>query len=517
MKLVTAAQMQALDRRTIDEAGIPSLTLMERAGDGTVAHIEARWGVPVGRRVAILCGKGHNGGDGLAIGRLLHRRGAQVTAWLLHDERDLAPDTRTMLIRFRRVAGARAAKTYTGDADGWRVALQGTELVIDALLGTGLGSPIREPYAAAIDAINTCGAPVVAVDLPSGLHADTGAILGTAVRATMTTTYGLPKLGLFLGDGIDCAGTVEVVDIGIPTSYAEAINSSVTLLTSQQITEMFPPRRLTAHKGTYGHLGIVAGSCGKTGAAALAARAALRCGAGLVTVAIPKSLNPIVETLLLEAMTLPLSDTRDGSLARSSASALRQFAKDKTALAVGPGIGQHRDTVRLIREWLPTVPIPCVVDADALNAVAPAATHLPRAKAPRILTPHPGEMARLAGLSHARLVNADRLAIATQFAAKHGAIVVLKGARTIVADPDGRCAINPTGNPGMATGGTGDVLTGTIAALLAQGRSPWDAACAGTYVHGLAGDQAAAAIGSIGLLASDVAEHLPHAISSLRA
>ncbi len=514
MNIVTAAQMQALDRRTIHEANVPSLTLMERAGQQTVGVMEEVFGPLKHRSIVVVCGKGHNGGDGLVIARLLTQRKAAVRVILLHPVSDLAADTKTMYRRFVRVAGSRALCTATSPAQGNHLhkALAGAELIVDALLGTGLSSPVTGLHAEAIEAMTRADRPIVAVDLPSGLHADSGAILGVATRAALTVTFGLPKLGLYLGAGIDHAGTIYVADIGIPPEYSAAVSAPAVLLTAETVAALLPVRPLAAHKGTFGHLGLIAGSVGKTGAAALAARAAVRTGAGLVTVATPAGANATLESKLLEAMSCPVPETPDHTLALASLEPLLRFADHKTALAIGPGLGLHPETVQVVQTLLTRITVPCVLDADALNALAPAAAHWPQAKAPLVVTPHPGEMARLSGIESGQAVNRDRLGVAQQFARTHQVFVVLKGARTIVAHPDGRLAICPTGNPGMATGGTGDVLTGIIGGLLAQGLTPWDAACAGTYLHGLAGDLGAAQQGRAGLIAGDLVDHLPAAI-----
>lgn len=514
MKLVTAAQLQALDRRTIQEARVPSLTLMERAGAGAVAEIQRLFGELKRKRVVILCGKGHNGGDGLVIARHLKRRGSEVRVLLLHSPAALAPDTRTMHARFVRAGGARLVRQVSA-ADSLPDALASADLVVDALLGTGLSAAVEGPYRTAIEAMNGSGRPIVAVDLPSGLHADTGAQLGIAVRADLTVTFALPKLGLFLQDGIDHAGVVRVVDIGVPPTYVEAVESLASLMTRGEIARLVPSRRPSAHKGTFGHAGLIAGSLGKTGAAVLAAKAALRVGTGLVTVATPAGVNTTIESKLLEAMTCPVPDTADHTFSLNAFEPLGSFLAGKTAAAIGPGIGRHPETIQLVQRLLRAMTVPCVVDADALNAAASAPLLWADCKAPMILTPHPGEMARLCGLDHGREVNRDRLGTASRFAEQHGVIVVLKGAKTVLANPDGRVAVNPTGNAGMATGGTGDVLTGMIAGLLAQGLTPWDAACAGTFLHGTAGDLAAAIRGQAGLIAGDVIEQIPHAFTTL--
>ena len=469
--IVTAEQMRALDQRTITEALVPSLTLMERAGAGVVTHLEARYAPLAGKSVIILCGKGNNGGDGFVVGRLLRRKQAQVHILLLASPEDLSRDAKTMYQRFLRSAG-KSAVTCPADVETIQQRLATGDILVDAILGTGLSTPVTGLYRDAIEAITAVGRPTVAVDLPSGLHADTGAVLGAAVRADLTVTLGLPKAGLYSGSGIDCAGTVRLVDIG-----------------------------------------ILAGSVGKTGAAAMAALSALRIGTGLVTAAIPSSANDILEAKLLEVMTLPMPETKARTFARSGLDRLLAFAGARDAVAIGPGLTTHPETVDLVQELVKRIDKPCVLDADALNALAGKSSLLTECKRPPIITPHPGEMARLETEATTQSVNEDRLGTATRFARERGVFVILKGARTVIARPDGLAAICPTGNPGMATAGTGDVLTGMVGGLLAQGLAPWDAACAATYFHGLAGDLAAQHLGQAGMIASDLIQHIPHALA----
>ncbi len=513
MHIVTAAQMQSLDRRTITEARVPSLTLMERAGAGVVTHLEQRYGPVAGRQIAIVCGKGNNGGDGFVAARFLRRKGARARVFLLAALSDLNRDAKVMCQRFQRTAGI-GAVVRTTDATQLRERLPASNFVIDAILGTGLSSPVTGLYREAIEAINTAGRPTIAVDLPSGLHADTGEILGAAVRADLTVTFGQPKLGLYVGAGVDCAGVVRIVDIGIPPSYVADLDCRVHLLTHAAMLAALPARRQAAHKGTFGHAGIIAGSVGKTGAAAMAAMGALRVGTGLVTVAVPSSINDILETKLLEAMTVPMPDTKARTFARSGLDRLLAFVSARTAVAIGPGLTTHPETVELVQELVKRIDRPCVLDADALNALAGKASLLTECKIPPVLTPHPGEMARLEPGATSQSINADRLGVATRFARERGVFVILKGARTVIARPDGTAAVCPTGNPGMATGGTGDVLTGMLVGLLAQGLPPWDAACAATYFHGLAGDLAAARLGQAGMTAGDLILQIPHAFTS---
>ena len=440
--IVTAEQMRALDQRTITEALVPSLTLMERAGAGVVTHLEARYAPLAGKSVIILCGKGNNGGDGFVVGRLLRRKQAQVHILLLASPEDLSRDAKTMYQRFLRSAG-KSAVTCPADVETIQQRLATGDILVDAILGTGLSTPVTGLYRDAI----------------------------------------------------------------------EAIGSRLMLLTDTAARAALPPRRPSAHKGTYGHLGVIAGSVGKTGAAAMAALSALRIGTGLVTAAIPSSANDILEAKLLEVMTLPMPETKARTFARSGLDRLLAFAGARDAVAIGPGLTTHPETVDLVQELVKRIDKPCVLDADALNALAGKSSLLTECKRPPIITPHPGEMARLETEATTQSVNEDRLGTATRFARERGVFVILKGARTVIARPDGLAAICPTGNPGMATAGTGDVLTGMVGGLLAQGLAPWDAACAATYFHGLAGDLAAQHLGQAGMIASDLIQHIPHALA----
>ncbi len=511
MKILTAAQMQELDRRTITEAHIPASTLMERAGLGIVSHLEQYLGSVRGKTVTIVCGKGNNGGDGFVAARLLRRRSATVRILAMAPVSDFSRDAAAMYRQFVRGAGKSSIYPYTSKTHASPL-LRDSDIVIDALLGTGLSSAVTGRYADAIDSINAAGRPVIAVDLPSGLHADTGAILGRAVRASLTVTFGLPKLGLYQRQGIELAGEIAVVDIGIPSAYIDAVKTRTSLMTRETVYAFLPKRRLASHKGTFGHAGIIAGSVGKTGAAALAAKAALRIGAGLVTVAIPTSVNDVLEAKLLEAMTAPMPETKARTLARTALDRLVSFMTARTAIAIGPGLSTHPETVELVQALTKHLDRPAVLDADAINALTGRTALLASCKIPPIITPHPGEMARLVADATPQTVNNDRIGTATRFARERGLVVVLKGARTVVARPDGTVAICPTGNPGMATAGTGDVLTGMTVGLLAQGLPTWEASCAATYLHGMAGDLAAAQKGYAGMLAGDMIEEIPTAL-----
>ena len=511
IKVVTAAQMQELERRTIGEGRIPATTLMELAGSGVAACIEQWVGTVSGKTITVVCGKGNNGGDGFVAARLLRRRRANVRVLTMASLSELSRDAALMYRQFVKVAGKSSVIPYRSK-DTARALLQESHLLVDALLGTGLSSAVTGRYGEVIESMNEVNRPVVAIDLPSGLHADTGTAFGQAVRASLTVTFGLPKTGLYQNQGIDLSGNINLVDIGIPPSYVDAIKSHVTVITPQWVQGCLPRRERSGHKGTYGHAGIIAGSIGKTGAAALAAQAALRIGAGLVTVATPSSVNDILEAKLLEVMTLPMPETKARTLSRAALDRLLAFMTTRDAVAIGPGLSTHHETVELVQALTARLDRPAVLDADALNALTGRTAILASCKTPPIITPHPGEMARLEAEATSQTVNRDRIGTATRFARERGLFVILKGARTIIARPDGAVAICPTGNPGMATAGTGDVLTGMVVGLLAQGLPSWEAACTATYLHGAAGDLAAAMKGEVGMIAGDLLEHIPTAL-----
>jgi NAD(P)H-hydrate epimerase len=512
MELVTAAEMRELDRAAIEGRKIPSIRLMEHAGEAVAREMERRFGPLRGKTVTIVAGKGQNGGDGFVVARLLRKRNCNARVALLASPSSLTGDAATNLRRFQKAGGrCHAVDKESALAGVLTPLLQTSDMLVDAIFGTGLNAPVKGMAASAIALMNASDRPIIAIDLPSGLDGDSGAVLGTAVTAALTVTLARPKRGLYLGVGPNHAGDIRVADIGIPADLIAAAKIPVTLLEAADISRLLPTRPRTAHKGTFGHVGIIAGSAGKTGAAAMAAMAALRIGAGLVTVATPRSLSDVLEAKLLEAMVFPVPETDARTLSKQALEPLLVFAADKTALAIGPGIGQHPETQALVHNLLVEAKRPMVLDADGINAVAGHADMLGRASGPLILTPHPGEMARLLGTTSAA-IQRDRLGAASRLAHERNVCVVLKGAGTIVAAPDGRLAINSTGNPGMATAGTGDVLTGIIAGLLAQGLPVWEAACAGVFLHGLAGDLAAAEQGEAGLIAGDVIRAIPRAM-----
>lgn len=531
MKVVTAAEMRQIDKGTIEGIGIPGIVLMETAGSTIVRSIERHY--PACQRVGIFVGKGNNGGDGIVIARQLAHAGRDVHLFLVSPQESFTGEAhinlqiaKNMGLPIEELLGEKEGQK-DGSVEGWKMWMANCELLVDAIFGTGLRGTVRGAIANVINAINRLPIPILSVDLPSGLDADTGNPLGTCVQADLTVTIGFPKRGLLVHPGAELAGKLEVVDIGFPQQVVEAQNIQVNWTTAYQASQWIPLRPPASHKGSYGRVLVVAGSTGMTGAAALASEAALRAGAGLVTLATPKYLNTILEGLLPEVMTLPLPETEAGSLAESATSAILEFAeKTKSVLAIGPGLSQHPETValvhRLVRENREQgLGLRMVIDADALNALAQATLGGVEIRRSRlqlgeeaVLTPHPGEMARLTNTPVFTL-EADRISTAQQFASEYGVTLVFKGAPTVTGHPNGNVWINSTGNPGMATGGMGDVLTGLIAGLMAQGVSSERAAVLAVYLHGLAGDIAAEALGMHALIASDVLKAVPQAIDSL--
>ena len=514
MYLVTAAEMRELDRLTIEEYGTPGHLLMERAGAGaTEALLDA---FPHVRTVPVLvvAGKGNNGGDGFVIARLLKKKGIRCEVVLAARKAEVKGDALRNLTAFLRLRGQVTEVTEPAHLDLVQDKLGRCGLVVDALLGTGLNAPLHGLMAALIDLINASGVPVVAVDIPSGLDTDRGKPLGTAIQAELTVTFGYPKLGHIFNPGAAHVGRLVVVDIGIAPEALAAVQPQTALLTTEAVGRLVRARRPEAHKGDFGHLVVLAGARGKSGAALLCGGAALRVGTGLVTLAGPSSLNSVFASGLTEAMTIPFPERSDGSLMLDEG-AVAQALQGKSAVAFGPGVGVSTDTIGLTRWLLAHSQQPLVIDADGLNCLATDPSVLHNAQVAVVLTPHPGEMARLINSSNTA-VQAQRLKVARTFAAQYRCYLVLKGARTVIAAPDGQAWINPTGNPGMASGGMGDVLTGIVGGLLAQGYPPQEACALGVFLHGYAGDLAAQEKGEVGILARDVIERLPGGLRALR-
>jgi ADP-dependent NAD(P)H-hydrate dehydratase / NAD(P)H-hydrate epimerase len=516
MRILTADQMREADRRTIEEIGIPSLVLMENAGRQVVAAMESIFQDLAERRVAVISGKGNNGGDGFVVARTLFQRGIEVSVFLVGQVAEIKGDARVNLEILGRLG---ITVVEVGDEGAWELhfsEISSHSLIVDALFGTGLKTALTGIYETVLGDINASGIPVVAIDVPSGMSADTPDLIGDSIEATMTVTLGAPKMPLVLPPAEQKAGEVVIADIGIPIHVIEALEGPrVELLTRDEMRGLINPRAPEAHKGDFGRVLIVAGSRGKTGAAVLAAQGALRSGAGLVTVATPRSCLPIVAAQGPEYMTEPLEETVDGTIDFAAAEYVAALKAD--VLAIGPGLGRGEGVTTFVRDVLERTEVPLVVDADALNAFAdePAAL-VGREGRDVIITPHPGEMARLMGCT-VEDVQSDRLGIARDFASNHKVYVVLKGYRTLVASPDGNMFINPTGSPGMATGGTGDVLAGMLAAWLGQLLDAVAACKLAVYLHGAAGELADADEGEVSMTALDLANHIGDAILELTA
>jgi len=507
VKVLTAAQMREVDRRTI-EAGIPGIVLMENAGHRVVEFLAEKFS-PLGEhRIVVLCGKGNNGGDGLVIARQLFTRfrPRALDVVLLAEPGQLQGDAAENY-RMLQVCGCPVARRI-------EPSMRAATIVLDALLGTGLTGPAKGPVADAIREVNT-GFPlakIVAVDIPSGMPSDTGETLGETVRADYTVTFTAPKLGQVLPPNCELVGELRVGAIGSPASYYD--DAPVSLVEPAEFRHLLAPRKRSGHKGSFGHVLVIGGSKGKTGAAAMAGMAALRAGAGLVTVASAESAVPVIASHAAELMTEPLPETGAGgiSLGAFDQGRLPSIAAGKDVLAIGPGMGTDPDTVALVRRAFAEFPQPMVVDADGLNALA--GSEFTAAGRLRVLTPHPGEMARLSRKQTADVL-AGRTGIAQAFARERNVVLVLKGYRTLIAFPDGRLWVNPTGTPAMGTGGTGDILTGLIAGLMAQFPSePATAIAAAVYLHGLAGELGAAELGELPLVATDLLRYLPRAIKN---
>jgi NAD(P)H-hydrate epimerase len=514
MRVFNREQMQEADRRTIEDVGIPSAVLMENAGRQVVTAMEASFESLDSMRVAILCGRGGNGGDGFVVARTLAERGVDVGVYLVGQADDVRGDARANLDALRRLG---LDVVEVGDATSWELHgtdVLGADVIVDALVGTGLTGPLTGLMETIVQDVNGSICPVVAVDLPSGLMADRVDVPGPAIDATVTVTFGAPKLPLVLPPAEALVGNLVIAEIGIPSAIVDDVSGPrVELLTKEAMAALVAPRATDSHKGDYGRVLVIAGSPGKAGAAALAGLAALRSGAGLVTVATPASCVPLVAASRAELMTMALAETAGGAVAAAAVDQVLDGGAD--IIAVGPGLGLAPETRAFVHALVERAGVPLVLDADAVTAFEGRAGGLVgRDGVDLVITPHPGEMARLVGLS-VDAVQANRIDVAQSFAADHRVHVVLKGYRTVVAAPDGRTSINLTGNPGMATAGCGDVLAGMIAGWFGQLLDADAAARLAVYLHGLAGDLAEADEGEIAMVAGDVLDRLGDAVAEL--
>lgn len=507
MKVLTSEQMRNIDRRAIEELGIPGIVLMENAALAVVDAIVERF--PAAERIAIFCGTGNNGGDGLAVARHLLGRGLDPHVYLIGDTSRIAGDALANLESANRIGVPIDTIASVEELQRAMSAAGRSDLVLDAIFGTGLTRPAEGLHADAIVAMGALEAPLVAVDIPSGLDASSAARIGPVADAALTVTFAAPKIAHVFAPAAEACGEVIVADIGIPQNAIDAEAIALSITTADDAAPLFAARAADSHKGTYGRVAIVGGSDGRSGAAILAARGAIRTGAGLVTVLTDSATAAIVDTVSIESMTYAISRNTAG-VERAA-----DFLEKVSVVLAGPGLPDDEEAYEFVRDFLPQVTAPLVVDASALNAFAGRIEGLAKRDAVRVLTPHPGELARLLGVETADVVS-DRVAAARMAAQRTGAVVVLKGHQTLVATPDGLVRINPTGNPGMASGGMGDVLGGMIAALIGQGHDAPAAAAAAVWLHGFTGDLLAEETADIGLAARDVAEAIPRAIAKLR-
>ncbi len=513
MKVATVQKMREMDARAMREYEIPGVVLMENAGLRVVEEIKKMY-PSKSLRAVIVCGRGNNGGDGFVIARHLMNLGSQVTVYAMALEKDYRGDA---LINFCILNHMKAEVKHILKEEDLSLLvkdLSKANLVVDALLGTGLDSEVRGLMGGVIDRINDSATPVISVDIPSGIQADTGEVLGRAVRAVKTVTFALSKQGLFLYPGAEYTGEVSIGDISMPREIMEDPELTVNLTTPEFVRKCLPERPAYSHKGTYGRILIMGGSPGLTGAVAMAGEAALRCGSGLITAGVPAGLNPVLEVKLTEVMTLPLPETETQGISSRALEPVLTRLKQCDAAGFGPGVSPEEEARAFLEGLIRETPVPLVIDAGGLTLLAENIEILQEAAHPLVLTPHPGEMAGILKTSAAE-VEKNRLETAKSFARSWKVTLVLKGVPTITALPSGEAYINTTGNAGMASGGTGDVLTGIIVSLIGQGAAPEEAAVSGVYLHGLAGDLAAEYRGEPGLAATDLIENLPLVLKDL--
>ena len=513
--------MRNIDKRTIEGVGIPGLELMEKAGKGVAEVTKEMLGGTENNKVVIFCGKGNNGGDGFVVGRYLAQWGIEVKFFLTASKDEVKGDAKTNL---KKALDLKLQIIEVLSEKDIPPAIE-AHLIVDALFGTGFDGEITGYIKDVVNRINSSGIPVLSVDIPSGLHTDTGEFTGACIKAKRTVTMALPKIGHFFFPGKSMVGKVSVVDIGVPPKVVEEENIDLNLITEAEVRQIIPKRPGDTYKGTCGRVVLIAGSTGLTGAAYLSSLSSLRAGVGMAVLGIPETLNPILAAKLTEVMTKPLPDVRKkGILALRGLGEIRELLKWGDCCAIGPGLGQHFETQELVRRLLSKLQMPAVIDADGLNAIAKDTSILKECKAPLILTPHIGELSRLNGVSISEIAK-DRIKYSSDFAREYNCVLVFKGAPTIISEPGGQTYVNPTGNPGMATAGSGDVLTGIIAGLLVQmlmlranediRKIILDTALAGVFIHGLTGDLAKEEKGEMGMIAGDLVEKIPEALKRI--
>jgi len=517
MKVLSPSTMRQADLTAIERYKVPGMVLMENAGRGVAEAVKRAY---VGqnnasnKKIIIICGKGNNGGDGFVVARHLVNYGFEVKVFILASEDEIKGDALSNLEIIEAMGIPIKTIMTAQDLDKMAADCSSASVIVDAIFGTGIRGEIQGLAKEAIQIINNSKSYVVAVDIPSGISGETGKLLGVAVKANETVTMAAPKTGIILYPGAYYAGKVTIVDIGMPREILCNLQPEAFYIDKEDVASLFKPYLPNAHKGDFGRVFIIAGSQGMTGAAALSASAAVRSGAGLVTAGIPESLYDILEVKLTEAMTKPLPQTTSRTLSTDALDVALEFASKCDTVALGPGLSTHDETKEFVKQFIMSCPKPMVVDADAINALAENPDILAKTSSPVVITPHPGEMARLLKVSVSE-IEEDRIGAVRKGVNLWHCTILLKGARSLIATPDGRLWINSTGNPGMATGGSGDVLTGIIAAFIARGMAVQEAALAGAYIHGLAGDLAAEEKGHFSLAAGDIIDFLPRAFNTV--
>lgn len=512
MKVVTSNEMRDIDRLTIEHYGVPSLVLMERAGLAVSMRVKELCN---SRKIVILCGRGNNGGDGLVVARILKNWGYNVKVFLLGELNTLSHDCEIQYKIARNFGVPIEFKSTINSSDLHNAA------IIDAVFGTGLNKPVSENLVEIFNLVNDSRSTVFSIDIASGISSDTGEILGGVIKADYTITFGLPKIGHILYPGAAYSGKLFVEDIGFPPQLLQSENLKIELLQKNSVSSLIKPRERYSHKGNYGHVLIIAGSKGKTGAALMCAKACFRCGAGLVTIGVPQSLIDPMQSRITEEMILPLQDDGRGMFSIKAIDEILSFVLGKIdAIAIGPGIGVSSGTEMLLSEIIKESRVPLIIDADGINSLSANTDVLAHKKSSVVITPHPGEMARFCSRAFnseykTADIERDRLGISSRLACEFEINVVLKGVPTVIASPDGKVFVNTSGNPGMATAGSGDVLTGILASFVGQGLSPLDASRVGVYIHGMAGDSASGKKGEHCMIASDLIECLPEVFCSL--
>ncbi|MHB8108505.1 MAG: NAD(P)H-hydrate dehydratase [Syntrophorhabdaceae bacterium] len=512
MKVLSPQRMARYDEYAIKTWGIPSAVLMENAGRNTYRLVKERY-LKGGESIAVFCGRGNNGGDGFVIARYALIDGFTVHVGLIGKKTDLKGDAALNMRLFESLSGEiseciEKPKTI-------KSSIHNADLIVDAIFGTGLSKTVSGTEKTVIEAINKSGKPVISVDIPSGIDGLTGRSLGASIEATHTFTYAYPKLGQILNPGREHVGKLTVIDISIPNFVEYEVGFDGQIIDGQMLRAFIKRRLPSSHKGTYGHAVVIAGSPGKTGAAHMASLAALKIGAGLVTLIVPETLNSILETKTTEVMTYPVRDNGKGLFTPGSFEEIQDFVKDKDVVIMGPGLSQDAGVVELVRRIYAQIDKPFIIDADGINAFQGNTAILKKAKRQAILTPHPGELARLVGKTP-KEINENRIEIARSCAADLGVNIVLKGAASILSTPDRRIFLNPTGNPSLAKGGSGDILTGFIGGLASQGYSLIESALFGAYIHGYMADTWVEKHSEMDLLAMDLLKGLGNAIEEIR-